>query len=574
MQNPPSPQTPRDNHFDLFASLVEEFAQAEDAEAAVRGALARIAEAMEAETASLFMLEGTWDSPSASLVCKACIGPSDITGLSLPATSGIVGRVVAENISKMVADVRLDKDFVAPPLESGYVVRSILCAPLSVRGQRLGAVEVINPRDGVSLFTPHDQDLLSLLATAASLAIVNGRIVGERVVQARMKRELELAASVQRNLLPSGKNDLSGIHGLNLPARGVSGDFYDILPLTDGRFAFALADVSGKGMNAALVMVKAATLFRCLGRQIAEPGRLLARISAELAETMSYGMFVTAVVGIYDQRSQEIIFSNAGHEPALLLDKSGRFRAYPADGPPLGLLMPEETTDYAETTLHLDGGSLYLFTDGCTESRLPDGTQLGAEGVQGLIERYAELPPAERIEAMAAALTPSDGELRDDITLMVLQDRRLVQRPSAHRKGVLAVQSFPGETSQLKFIRHFIQRIAFRAGVTAEWAQDLVLAADEACQNIIRHGYKSHKGSIEITLKRTSKGLELELVDFAAPVKEDECQGRDLDDVRPGGLGTHFIYALTDRVRRLIPPEGAGNRLVLTKYFEREGREK
>ena len=572
MQATPQPQRPRDDHFDLFASLVEEFAQADDAEAAVHSALARIAEAMDAETASLFMLEGAWDDPNASLVCKACIGPADITGLSLPATAGIVGRVVAENASKMVADVRLDKDFVAPPAESGYVVRSILCAPLSVRGQRLGAVEVINPRDGVSLFTPHDQELLTLLATAAALAVVNGRIAGERVVQARMKRELELAASVQRNLLPTGKSDNSGIHGLNLPARGVSGDFYDILPLADGRYAFALADVSGKGMNAALVMVKAATLFRCLGRQITEPGKLLARISAELAETMSFGMFVTAVVGVYDPRTQEIVFSNAGHEPALLRDKAGQFHAFPADGPPLGLMMPEETTDYAETTFQLDGGSLYLFTDGCTESRLPDGSQRGAEGVQQLIERYTGLLPADRIEAMAVALTPPNGELRDDITLMVLQDRRRNERSQPMAKGVLAAQSFLGETAQLKQIRQFIHRAAFRAGAPAEWAKDLVLAADEACQNIIRHGYKNQKGQIEITLKRIAKGLELQLVDFAAPVKEDECQGRELDDVRPGGLGTHFIYALTDRVRRLKPPAGAGNRLVLTKFFERTGK--
>lgn len=565
---------PRDDHFDLFANLLEEFAQADDAEAALYAALARIAEAMNAETASLFMLEGAWDSPGASLVCKACIGPSDITGLSLPATAGIVGRVVAENVSKMVADVRLDPDFVAPPVGSGYVIRSILCAPLSVRGQRLGAVEVINPRDGVSLFTHHDQELLTLLATAAALAIVNGRISGERVLQARMKRELELAASVQRNLLPLGQSGQSGIHGLNRPAHGVSGDFYDILPLADGRYAFALADVSGKGMNAALVMVKAATLFRCLGRQITEPGKLLARISMELAETMSFGMFVTAVVGIYDHRSQEIIFSNAGHEPALWKDAAGNFHSFPADGPPLGLLPVEESPDYAETKLQLGGGSLYLFTDGCTESHLPDGTQVGAEGVKRLIEKYAALDPGDRIEMIADALTPSGGDLRDDITLMVLQDRREVERKQPAGKGILAEQSFPGETVHLKSIRQFIHRAAFRAGATAEWAQDLVLAADEACQNIIRHGYKDKKGQIKIQLKRVNLGLELELVDFAAPVKEDECRGRDLNDVRPGGLGTHFIYALTDRVRRLKPPAGAGNRLVLTKFFERAGKAK
>jgi sigma-B regulation protein RsbU (phosphoserine phosphatase) len=557
----PPGAAPGTDYLSLFAELLEDFASLDIELSMVRRALGRIAEAMNAESASLFLLEGEHDDPGARLVCQACVGPSDITGLSLPVGSGIVGRAVQRDEPQLVADTRQDPDFVPPSAQMDYQVRSLICAPLSVKGQRLGAVEVANRRDCDNLFSERDCEALATLANAAALALVNARLMQQQVEQARTRRELELAASVQRALLPRDGAASDWVRGVNLPARGVSGDFYDVLPLPGGSMAFALADVSGKGMNAALVAVKAATLFRSEARQMRKPGKLLARIGSELAETMAGGMFVTMVVGIYDPRTYTVRFANAGHEPPVWRDRDGQYHSFPAEEPPLGIVAPESGV-YPETLLRLDGGSLYLYTDGCTESRDERGAMRGAEGIQALIGRYASLPLAERVQALADSLAPDGADLRDDITLLVIEGRA----PRRARRHLLLRQSFPAEATQLKVIRHLVADIAGKAGMAAETAQELVLAVDEACQNIIRHGYRDHVGGrIDLSMRRVAGCLTVELVDFAPPVKQHECKGRPLEELRPGGLGTFFMSALTDSMKYLRPPRGAGNRLALSK---------
>lgn len=563
-------------YLELLGGLMEQFAQTQDIEQTLKLALQRIADTMQAEAASLFLLEGEPGDSRRRLVCKVCVGPSDITGLALPENSGIAGRALAANAAQIVADVRLDPDFVPPSGLDGFVVRSILCAPLSVRSERLGVVELINRKPCGSgaeqLFTPEDTDLLAALAAAAALAISNARLTQSMVEQERLRRELELAAAVQRNLLPPPQAADAAVHGLSRPARGVSGDFYDILPLPDGRIVFALADVSGKGMNAALVMVKTHTLFRSWAKRLADPGRLLARIEAELCETMSFGMFVTMVVGIYDPRRHEVRFSNAGHEPPLWRDTLGIYRDFPAGDPPLGIQCKLENNRYREVVLPLAGGTFYLFTDGATEGRLADGSMPGSEGMRGLIEAHVDEPAAQRLEHIAAHF---GGELRDDLTLLLIDDaakdggvqRRRRQRRSA---AVLVSQTIPASTDQLKIVRRLVEAAARQSGASIDWAADLALAVDEACQNIIRHGYRGCEGRIELRVRRRDNQLQVELVDFAPSVKQDDCKGRRLDELRPGGLGTHFMHALTDRVRFLLPPKGAGNRLLLSKNLQEE----
>ena len=151
----PAGSSPGTDYLSLFAELLEDFASLDIELSMVRRALGRIAEAMNAESASLFLLEGEHDDPRARLVCQACVGPSDITGLSLPVGTGIVGRTVQRDEAQLVADTRLDPDFVPPSAQMDYQIRSLICAPLSVKGQRLGAVEVVNRRDSVRSIRRH-----------------------------------------------------------------------------------------------------------------------------------------------------------------------------------------------------------------------------------------------------------------------------------------------------------------------------------------------------------------------------------------------------------------------------------
>ncbi len=421
---------------DIIAEMTADFARSHDIEDTLRLGLERIAASVGAEAASLFLVDGD----NGDLVCHACWGPADVTGLRLPPGQGIVWRAVTENAPQLVRDTRHDPDFTTRvDQETGFVTRSILCAPLSVRDDRLGAIELFNKRDGGS-FAAGDRRLLQALAASAALALINARLVAAMAEQEVLKRELALAADIQRAMLPGQPPAAFPIHGLNLPARGVSGDFFDVVPLADGRIAFALGDVSGKGINAALLMAKTASLFRCLAKRLDGPGRLLSAIDAELAETGASGMFVTMVAGVFDPAAGEVVLANAGHEPPVLMAPPGpprfieggppRFiegglpRFIEGGLPPLGVVPEMFAAGCPESTVALGGGSLYLFTDGLTEAKAADGAMLGAEGVVGLLARLAALPARPRLEALVAALPGGTATLRDDVTVMVVEDRR------------------------------------------------------------------------------------------------------------------------------------------------------
>lgn len=564
----PGALRPGVDYLDLIAGLIEEFSRSEDLEASLALALQRIAEVMDADAAGLFMLVGDYGNTDARIVCRACTGPIDVKGLDLPAHLGIPGRVLAKNRAEIVADAARDPDFIAPQtIGIDYDIRSLICAPLSHRDERYGVIELINPRSPGLLFTARDAEALGALSAAAAFAIRNARLTQELLEQDRLKQELELAAAVQRNLLPTAANDCAPVQGLNIPARGVSGDFYDILPLPDGRVAFALADVSGKGMNAALIMVKAATLFRSLARRTQEPGLLLSRIEHELSGSLAFGMFVTMVVGVYDPRSKLVRLANAGHLPPLRRDASGAFEEYPAAAPPLGIVCKLDRNRYRECSFSIEGGALYLYTDGAIEARRDDGNLLGVEGLQALIADHAALAPGARLRAIVAGL---GAELRDDLTLLVIEDveTAMAAKPKRRRRdgARLVAQSIPAQVGQLKIVRRLVEAAAREVGAGADWAQELVLAVDEACQNIIRHGYKAcPDGRIEFSIRRRRDTLEVELVDYAPKTGAEKCRGRALEDLKPGGLGTYFMHALTDLVQFAKPPAGAGNRLLLTK---------
>jgi sigma-B regulation protein RsbU (phosphoserine phosphatase) len=403
-------------HLELIAEMTEAFADTRDVDATLRRALARITEHVGAEGGSLFLLDPERDQ----LVCNASTGPVDLTGLRLGAGEGIVGRTVRGNGCELVRDVRLDPSFQQKvDQQTGFTTRSILCASLSVGDRSLGAIELVNKLDADGLFDDRDRVLLRTLAAAAGLALQNARLTERLVEQERVRRELELAAEIQRNLLPARRPPPFPIFGVNVPARGVSGDFYAWLELPDGRIGFGLGDVSGKGMNAALLMAQTLSAYRCLARTTASPGELLARVNDEVCDTATRGMFVTMVVGELDPRTRRVRLANAGHEPPLLRRRDGSFETFPAEAPPVGIACDVlGGGPFPEVELELDGASLYLYTDGLTEGRL-EGRPLGAEGVRELVAKHEALPPGERLDAIAGRVA---GEAeRDDITLLVVE---------------------------------------------------------------------------------------------------------------------------------------------------------
>jgi len=567
------PATPAKDHLALIAEMTAVFSESHSFETVAQSALERICKAVEAEAASLFML----DDQSKSLVCTACYGPVDITGMRIPSSAGIVGRAVQRQEAQIVRDARADADFGSMvDAKTGYTTKSILVAPMTVGRTRLGAIEVINKVGGDQLFLPGDLALLDTLSRAAALAINNLRLTERIVVQEREQHELELASEIQRDLLPQPSAKDFPIHGVNVPARAVSGDFYDILQLPDGRIWFNIADVSGKGMNAALLMAKTSSLFRCLAKSTEHPGQLLNAINNELCETNSHGMFVTMVGGLFDPATGVARLTNAGHEPPLLFDLTREsFMSIPADAPPLGIATGIAGPDgYPVTEVDLKRGTLYIFTDGLTEATTFGGGMLGIDGVRALIRDHAEETPDLRIKNISGAVKLPGKPLRDDLTLLIVEDNAThvtkTEPPPIDidtSQGVVLRLRVPARADRLKMIRGAAEQAATYCGCDAKWTLDLVMAVDEACQNIIRHAYggKSDAGDIVVDFVRDADSLSVLLMDFAPAVDPAKVRSRDLGDVRPGGLGVHLIKSVTDDARFMPPPPGVGNLFKLTK---------
>ncbi len=563
---------------ELLSEMGQDFAASLDIDATLLKGIQRITEYVGAEAGALFLLE----QDGGVLRCTACTGATEITGLTLASDQGIVGRCVQTNTAAIVRDVAKNPDFQdAVDAQTGFTTRSILCAPLSVKDERIGAIELVNKADGDGLFDDNDLNLLRILSASAALAVLNARMAEALVEQERVKRELELAAEIQRGLLPDAPDETFPVHGVNLPARTVSGDFFDFFPLDDGRICFNLGDVSGKGMNAALLMAKTASLYRCLGKTIHQPGRLLALINEEICETVTRGMFVTMIGGIYDPRHGSVRLANAGHEPPLLHGIDGTFIDYPADVPPLGISpMSIFGEEIPEVEIFLGGGSLYVFTDGVTEGYLEDGSEMQTDGLKQILTDHSGEPAPARLRAVISRIEQVGIALRDDLTLLVIDDgASKIERESRQKQpggmqgsvieevGEMVLHlKFSSQPDRLKLVRNAVFDTAMLCGCSEPTARDIVIAVDEANQNVIRHAYKgAPNGQVVLDISRENDDIVLHLRDFAEKVDVSRIKPRDLDDIRPGGLGTHFIREVMDEVEFISPPDGTGNLLRMKK---------
>ncbi|MBK8069250.1 MAG: SpoIIE family protein phosphatase [Rhodanobacteraceae bacterium] len=530
----------------ILADFSHAFAASLDVGETLRRAVAQIAEHMNAEAAAVFLV----DSAAGDIECRACAGPVDVVGMRVQQGRGIVGRAIAENRVQLVRDTSLDPDFLGN--RNGFNTRSILCAPLHTADGAIGALQVLNKRDG-QLFDSHDADVLRLLAVPTALALNNARLTRELVEQNRIKREFQLARQMQKTLLPARRKDFP-MTALNLPAREISGDFYDYFELPDGRIAFCLGDVAGKGMDAALLMVRASSCLRWAGKDGTPPGEWLARVNRELCETVTRGMFVCAVAGYYDPRTSMLELSNAGFPPLLLRRTDESIRELRADGPPLGIL-----SDYVYENLRLAlaGGSLYCFSDGVTDVRGPERRPIGIEGVRALIERVSGLSPRARVRAMVGHLRKLS--LADDTTLMLIADDNAQPR----YLGGIAGSSDP---ENLRLVRRKTSEVLNEIGFDEDQRARLVLAVDEAVANVIRHAYAGCcDGRVELSFWLDADALRIELRDYADPVDPNRIKPRDLSECRPGGLGVNLIDSVMDAWGFRHPEDGPGNQLTMIK---------
>ncbi len=246
----------------------------------------------------------------------------------------------------------------------------------------------------------------------------------------RVSNEIKLAMNVQKRLMPN--RDLSNypIFGLNIPAREISGDFFDFY-LHDDQVYFTLSDVSGKGVNAGMVMAKAITLFKIFARQKFKPNEILLEMNNDLKETNPPGTFVTSIVGSYNLKTDIVEIANAGHQPAIFR-KGNNFTEFPSSSTPLAVIKQKNFDVYKLESFKLDGGRVYCFTDGFSECLDENNNEIGIDGVKALLNRHQnsllklELQKATeeirqkslKVEYNEKGIKESNDILDDDLTII------------------------------------------------------------------------------------------------------------------------------------------------------------
>ena len=238
--------------------------------------------------------------------------------------------------------------------------------------------------------------------------------------EAKLLKERELAAGVQKSLFPDISKFENFIFAKNVPARDVSGDYFDVVRSTPEEYFFTLADVSGKGVKAGMYMAKASSIFRTLTNLKFSLEKVVFGVNNELVEAKFKGMFVTAVFGKLNIKTGELVFINAGHESILTFDQNKNYEYIKSDMPPIGIVKYFTESMVKSNTINLKEKTFVVYTDGVTEGYLKNGEELGAEGVQKIIDGMSEVTPKNIVESIEKELNWGAEKLRDDITCMAI----------------------------------------------------------------------------------------------------------------------------------------------------------
>jgi len=238
--------------------------------------------------------------------------------------------------------------------------------------------------------------------------------------EAKLLKERELAAGVQKSLFPDISKFENFIYAKNVPARDVSGDYFDVVRSTPEEYFFTLADVSGKGIKAGMYMAKASSIFRTLTNLKYPIEKVVFGVNNELVEAKFKGMFVTAVFGKLNIKTGELVFINAGHESILTFDQNKNYEYIKSEMPPIGIVKYFTESMVKSNTINMKDKTFVVYTDGVTEGYLKNGEELGAEGVQKIIDDMSEITPKTIVESIEKELNWGAEKLRDDITCMAI----------------------------------------------------------------------------------------------------------------------------------------------------------
>jgi serine phosphatase RsbU (regulator of sigma subunit) len=419
---PAEPANPTNNRLVLLYQLTTAFNSSLDLDEVLNRVMDEVIAAMRAERGFVMLYEN-----EAELVFKVARGldQKTIEDPQFHVSRSVVRQVASSGQAVLTSDAQSDARFNIRESIVFMGLRSILCVPLLQKGRTIGVLYVDN-RLQAGIFTHEDLDLLNAIASSAATAIENARLYQLAVEKGRLEQELQMARRVQLSLLPRSTPQIDGwrFSARWKPKREVSGDYYDFIPLANGRWGVVIADVTDKSMGAALFMAFTRSIVRASIDVASTAASGIQRVNELICNESEEGLYVTLFYTLLDPHTGSITYVNAGHNPGLLLHQginALQIRRLVGTGIPLGV---DDNSAYAQGSAQLSPGDmLLLYTDGVIEAEDGNGRQFGLEGLEKICLDNAHLSTDQIADVILAAIgryTPT-GQPDDDLTLVVIR---------------------------------------------------------------------------------------------------------------------------------------------------------
>jgi serine phosphatase RsbU (regulator of sigma subunit)/anti-sigma regulatory factor (Ser/Thr protein kinase) len=492
--------------------------------------LRRVRLLLGVDTAAILLL----DEERGQLVARAAKGIEEEVerGVRIPIGRGFAGRIAKERVAIFIADV--DHADILNPILRKRGIHSLLGVPLIVEGELIGVLHVgsLKPRQ----FDQRDLAILQLAAARAAPAIERTRLLHA------LEREHEIAAMLQRSLLPRKVHEIAGVSvaARYLPARDeIGGDWYDVIDLGRGRVGIVIGDVVGHGLDAATLMGQLRTALHAYAAEGHSPSHTLELVD-RFTRSMDTGAMATAAYVVLDTETGRLRVASAGHLPPLFIPAAGPARlAEVPQAPPLGAFgyrsCPETELELAE------GEIVLLYTDGLIER--PRVSLDHSMALLGEAVTEAATPEEACLLAMDRML-PLRGP-RDDVAVIALQ--------SCAVPAILQLE-LPAVPSVLTEVRRMLTRWLRSGQVTREVAAEITIAVSEACANAIEHAYGPLGGSLAVRAQRIGDVAEVVVSDtghWRPPRGENR------------GRGLRIIQAAMDDLE--VARNGEGTRVVMRR---------
>jgi len=339
-------------------------------------------------------------------------------GFQISAT--VRDRVLKNKDSMLVLDAQLDEALRGQMSIVAQNVRSMIAVPLQTNDRVIGLIYVDSP-NAIRTFTVEDLNLLTVMANVAAIRIEHARLNEIEEAERAMAKEMHQAALIQERLLGSPPS----VEGMDIGAktvasRAVGGDYYDFIKYPDGRVAIMVGDVAGKGMPAALLMSSLQARVHVVFEEADHLAQKMTRLNKSTCANCPENRFITFFTCIADPRTGDVVYTNAGHNPPLVVKAKGGFETLPgAGGMILGIL---PMAQYQEAHITLDPGDvLVLFSDGVTEEADPLDNQFGEERLANIVAALRGRPAAEIVQEVHRAVHAftQGAPAADDITVVI-----------------------------------------------------------------------------------------------------------------------------------------------------------